>query len=126
MTSHFEPRTKQCDRSEPKRRCNQYRLFTLFVFQFVVIIYFGGYAHQVVVQKNAVEKIEQLGGTVYYYYQVGKSGWPNERNSIPPGPEWLRVHFGVHWVADVASVKLQGRSNLPAELRSEDFPPLSE
>jgi hypothetical protein len=77
-------------------------------------------------QREAVEGIRKLGGTIYYHYQASFLPDANdESNDVsgplsndvsatfiieqadPPGPEWLRGAFGIDYVAEVVYVKVR-------------------
>jgi len=56
-------------------------------------------------QKAAVEAVQKLGGTVYYDFQLDKSGNPIDGAKLP-GPSMLRNLLGKNFFAEVVAVDL--------------------
>ena len=111
--------------SKPRRRWFQYSLRTLFVLLTVLCVWLAVTVNRARKQREAVAAIEELGGVVYYDFQVD-----NSRGLLRaklPGPKWLRelvgdeyfvsVHFvdlGNTQVTDAQLEHLKGLSNLQA------------
>ena len=87
--------------AERRRRWFQYRLRTLVVFVLMCAIpgsWFAVRMQQAKKQREAVEAIERLLGSVWYDYQ--------DRDGELPGPTWLRDLLGDDFFARVVGVNL--------------------
>ena len=92
---------------KPKRRWFQFRLRTLMVFVTlcaVVCSWFAVKMQQARRQREAVEAIQNAGGTARYYYEVGPDGLFMD-DAEPPGPAWLRDVLGIDFFSDVFNVR---------------------
>ena len=76
--------------SKPKRRWFQFSLRTFLVLMTVFAVWFGWAMNKAREQRKAVAWVEELGGAVWYDYQVDEDG----RESTPaelPGPNSLLI-----------------------------------
>ena len=91
----------------PKHRLRwyQYSLRSLFVLTILVAVagsWFGVKKQQKEQERAAVKAIEEMGGLVFYDYQV------HNRRAEPPGPAWLRAWLGDDFFAHPVAVRLNG------------------
>ena len=91
------------DVPQPRLRWYQFSLRSLLLFVFACSLAFGWLGvkmQRAREQKQAVEAIEKLGGSVAYDYQYDASGsWIT--GAKPPGPTWLREILGDDLFANV-------------------------
>lgn len=97
--------------SEPpyKLRWYQYKLSTLLFVVIpvcaIVFAIFGYKLQQARQQRVAVAAIRNLGGSVFYDYQLDEQGkLIPEKKQQPPGWEWERKLLGIDMLADVVAV----------------------
>lgn len=100
--------------SEPKplasvrrRRWYQFTLGTLLVFMLLAAATMSWFAvklNQARGQKEVVEAILKMGGSVVYDNQMEAS----DKRAEPPGPAWLREWLGVDFLATVGYVSFEG------------------
>lgn len=100
----------------PRRRWLQFSLRTAFVLLTIGCIWLGILAERARQQREAVEAIEALGGSVTYDFQIvgvpydGNPDPPHTVNRIfrpdadPPGPIWLRRLIGDEFFQEVVAV----------------------
>jgi hypothetical protein len=108
----------------PKRTWLQFRLRTLFVLVLLVAVPSGLFRWKIARKREAVAKIEGLGGIVSY-------DWQRAGMNEPPGAAWLRKLLGDDVLADVVCVKLPPRqrvfygerTKLMFRLSSSDYDP---
>lgn len=81
-----------------RRRWLRYNLCTLFVFLTLTCVWLSLLVHRVGKQRKAVAWVVEMGGTVYYDYEV--------EDEKPPGPGWLRNLIGVDYFSTVEAVRL--------------------
>ena len=106
--------SSETDRSNRQRPLRRYSLRTLLVVLTLVSIWMGWFFNAVRQQQKTVAKIQELGGTVHYDFQVNSIGELLD-DPEPPEPAWIR-NLGVDYVATVASVNLEN-----ARIRDVDF-----
>jgi hypothetical protein len=97
------------DNPKPKRRWFSYSLRTLLVFVTIASAGFGwlGYKmRQAQRQKEAVEAIRKLKGTVEYDYHCDVH-YGVTKVPTPPGPAWLRKLLGDDFFANVYLVSFE-------------------
>ena len=85
-----------------KRRWFQFRLRTMLIFTLICAVGSAWVAHRMEQkrrEREAIEAIGKLGGSVWYDYQRVAGG-------EPPGPAWLRKLFGEDFFSEVDGVLL--------------------
>ena len=91
---------------KPRRRWLQFSLRTMFVVVTVFCVWMGFTAKRARDQREAVEAIEALGGTVDYEHEVFEVVNQLYVLGRPPGPEWLRKLVGDEYFVSVNRVAL--------------------
>jgi hypothetical protein len=96
--------------AKPKTKCRSFRfsLRTLLLLVTVCSVGFGWLSvktRQAQRQKEAVEAIKKLGGSVMYNYQRDSSRVVIQ-SPTPPGPIWLRKWLGIDFFADVDALTI--------------------
>jgi hypothetical protein len=112
----------KADPPKRKRRWFQYSLRTLLIFTLICAIasaWLGRRIEQKRNERQAVEAIIKVFGTVTYDYQKVKG-------AKPPGPDWLRKLLGENFFSEVSEVEFQaffftGRQHLDASPDLQDF-----
>ncbi len=101
------------DKPKPKRRWLQFSLRTMMLVVTVFCVWLGITAKRARDQKQTVEAIQDLGGTVFYdfhYYEHESDGQTAiDSSRDPSSPRWLRDWLGLdlfHRVRYVRAVKL--------------------
>jgi hypothetical protein len=87
-----------------KRRWYQYSLRTFLLLITIFAIWLDWLSNEARKQRQAVAWVHEMGGTVYYDYELDKLGELKE-DATPPGPVWLRETLGIHFMADVTVVE---------------------
>ena len=108
--------TTEPTKPKPKRRWWQYSLRTFFVLLTVLCVWLGWMAHRANEQRKAVAAIIELGGTVYYDYQLDHSRNPIN-DAEPPGWKWMVQLVGVDYLHNAVAVEISVLSPLEAPLR---------
>ncbi len=89
----------------PKRRFLRFTLRSLLLLMLVVCVALGWKVERARKQRDAVNWIQELGGSVSYDYEIDN----NDRtipNAEPPGPKWLMKQLGIDFFDDVVRVDL--------------------
>ena len=96
---------------KPKRVVLRFGLRTLLLTLLAVGIWVGFKSNHARKQKDAVDAIQSLGGSVVYYYQqiAPVSAGGGFTTAKPPGPTWLRRILGDEYFVKVYSANLGGR-----------------
>ncbi len=98
------------DAPRPKRRRLPCRLRTLLLFALVLLAmqgtWFAVKMEQAERQRAAIEEIENLGGVVWYDYQLDADGVPKTEEAQPAGPWWLRRFLGDDLFRNVVKLDL--------------------
>ena len=101
---------------KPRRRFWQYSLRTMLVMLTVFCVWLGWTVHGANEQRKAVEWVREMGGTVWYDYQLDEKH-RLRYNSEPSGPRWLVQLLGVDHFQEVSFVGLnRTQSNAPTPL----------
>ncbi|MEK6237223.1 MAG: hypothetical protein N2C14_21140 [Planctomycetales bacterium] len=90
-----------------RRRWLTYSLRSLVAAMFIACMgfaWFGFHWRAKQKERAAVKALEELGGTVYYDYQLNEDGVRLDPPSDAPGAEWLRTLLGDDWFAEVQGV----------------------
>ncbi|HEV2969088.1 MAG TPA: hypothetical protein VGY55_03800 [Pirellulales bacterium] len=93
-----------------KRHWFQFSLRSLLIFTLICAIpcaWLGRNVERKRRDREAVDAIVKLGGSVVYDYQIDRSGKPIP-GAEPPGPDWLRKLLGENLFSEVALVSLDG------------------
>ena len=91
-----------------KRRWLQFGLRTLLIFTTICAIGCAWLARKIEQkrkERDAVEAIVKLGGSVTYDYE-------KVRGAKPPGPDWLRKFLGENFFSEVEGVTISGNAVL--------------
>jgi len=117
----MEAEPPKADPPKRKRRWFQFSLRSLLIFTMICAVacgLLGKRMEQKRKEREGVEAILRLGGTVRYDYQEG--------NGKPPGPDWLRDLAGKDFFSAVVEVRLLGNPKVTdAELAHlEEMPQL--
>jgi len=111
--------------AKPRHRWFQFSLRSLFVVMTLFALLLGYTTHRARQQREAVEAITALGGTVIYdhqfqfdksisfisspgsmYFEATGREWLFSNNTEPAGPQWARKWIGDEYFQDVAAVDL--------------------
>src|SRR5664279_5665968 len=111
--------------ADPNRRWFRYSLRTLFVLVTVIAVALGIGVEGAQRQRRAVERIVEMGGTVYYDYQYDFRDHPEgviaifdtNPTSRPQTRRWLGNHF-VDTVWHVEAVKREYYVDPPGQFNS--------
>ncbi len=118
------------DKPKPKRRFFRYSLRTLMIVVTVFCILLGTVVKRARDQRLAVEAILEMGGWVFYEYQVNdhtnrtimKNGRQYTLERLgklpPPGPAWLRWIIGDEYFTTVNLVGMRGSQFNDASLEA--------
>ena len=94
--------------TKPKRRrWLSYSLRTLFIAMTVIGVGLGWKFERVRKQRRAVAAIKEVGGSVWYDYELDAAG-NTIPNATPPGPASFRKLVGDDFFANVVRVHLYG------------------
>jgi hypothetical protein len=108
--SESQPELPRC-----RRRWHQYRLRTLLVVMLLASIGMSWFAvklQRARRQREAVEAITKLGGTVAYDYFFDPSDGGRLVKPKPPAPAWMRGLLGEEFFADVVYVSVKNDAAL--------------
>jgi Leucine-rich repeat (LRR) protein len=117
---------------KPHRRHFQYSLRSLFVVMFLACVgmsWVGVKMQTARRQREAVEAIKKLGGSVAYDYEIDASGnflrGPEAPELTPPGPKHLRNLIGDDFYSDVVFVNIPNAQVMEGDLEQlEGLPQL--
>ena len=96
-----EPNTPK----KPRRRFQQYSLWTLLVALTVFGVWLGVVVHQANEQRKVVAWVREMGGSVEYDYQFDEDGFRID-DAKPSGPKWLAPLMGIDCFQEVSRVNL--------------------
>jgi hypothetical protein len=102
-----------------KRRWYQFRLRALLLLMAAFALWLGIKVHRVRQQEEAIQAVLDLGGTVYYDYQLEQDSYGRttiDREAPPSGPAWLRAVVGEEYFREVTDVSLRDTKASDAEL----------
>ena len=109
--------TTEPNKPKRRRRWLQFSLRTFFVLLTVFCVWLGWTVHQARNQKEAVEWVREMGGSVDYDFErVDEHSF---FAAEPPGPQWLRDLLGVDFFQEVTVVRL-------AYTKASDLTPLAK
>ena len=86
-------------------RWARFSLRTLLVAITLFAVWIGWTMKRIREQERAVQRIQELGGTVTYDYQIDDA-WNKVPFAEPPGPQWIRRLLGPQWRVKVVAVNL--------------------
>jgi hypothetical protein len=92
----------------------QFRLRTLLIVVTVLSLYLGWLVHRAKEQCATVAAIQDLGGWIYYDFQIVNDRY--DPNASSWAPEWLRRHLGIDFFHDVVQVNMVYNEDGPQRL----------
>lgn len=75
---------------KPKRRWLSLSLKTFLILLTIGCIWFGWAVNRARQQRAAVEWVTDLGGNVYYDFEIGDDGSPKRTPTPPPGRDMVK------------------------------------
>jgi hypothetical protein len=106
--------------TRPARRWLRFSLRSLLILMTAMAVWLGFTMKRLRDQEQAVARIQELGGTVTYHYQLDENGnWISDAQ--PPGPRWLRAILGPHWGVHFMSVFVSFADDNSATDRDVNF-----
>jgi hypothetical protein len=102
----------QAPNAKPKRRWFRFSVRTLLILVAIVSVGFGWLGHKMRQgerQREIVEMIKKLRGSVTYDYEFDSEGF-EAAHPKPPAPAWLAKLLGIDFFASVVAVNVDGSS----------------
>lgn len=103
----MKPSTDATSKDHPRRsrRWLQFSLRTFLLVVAALAVWLGIEANQARKQKEAIDRILSLGGSIAFDFQVSiHEGKPFDPNTVPPGPTWLRRLIPSEYLDEVTAV----------------------
>lgn len=92
-------------RSRP--RYLRFSVRTLLVMLTLFCVWLGWKAQRARTQREVVAWVHEMGGSVYYDYEIDGKNGTFVSNPQPPGPDWLRELLGVEFLDEIVEVRIR-------------------
>ena len=110
--------TTETNKPKPRRRWWQFSLRTLLIVLTGFGVALGWIVYRANEQRKTVEWVREIGGSVWYDYELDADGAFID-DAKPPAPEWLLQLLGKEYFQEVSAVDFFGRQ--PSEEQVEEL-----
>ncbi len=93
--------------TKPRHRLVRFSFRTLLIALTIFCLCLGWKAEHARKQREVVAWVQEMGGTVYYDYEIDDKNGAVDPNAQPPGPDWLRDFAGIGFFAEIVEVRMR-------------------